>query len=145
MIYLQLLIGHPSNPETSTALIPQMQGLAIAFISNPIAMLVMLGGIIMVVCVHVNQAFLGFLAVLEGQGPIRTIRKGFRTVRSHWWQGLGLLVLQSLILLLGAITCGLGWLEAIPVVACSTASAYRQLFGAGTETGDGGCNNSQNS
>ena len=144
-IYLQLLIGDPSSPETSTALIPQMQGLAISFISNPIAMLVILGRIIVVIYVHVNQAFPGFLAVLEGQGPIRTIRKGFRTVRSHWWQVLGLLVLQTLILLLGAITCGLGLLEAIPVVACSTASAYRQLFGAGAEKGNRGCNNLWNS
>ena len=59
-----------------------MQGLAIAVISNPIALLVMLGGIIAIVYVHVNQAFLGFLAVLEGRGPIRTTRKGFRTLRS---------------------------------------------------------------
>ena len=135
-IYLQLLIGDPSSSETSTALIPQMQGLATAVISEPTALLVVLGGIIVVVYVHVNQAFLGFLAVLEGLGPIRTVRKGFRTVRSDWWQVLGLLVLQTLILLLGAIACGFGLLAAIPVVACSTASAYRQLFGAGAETGN---------
>ena len=82
--YLQLLIGDPSSSETSTALIPQMQGLAIAVISNPIALLAMLGGIIAIVYVHVNQAFLGFLAVLEGLGPSLTTRKGFRTVRSDW-------------------------------------------------------------
>ena len=145
MIYLQLLIGHPSNPETSTALIPQMQGLAIAFISNPIAMLVMLGGIIMVVCVHVNQAFLGFLAVLEELGAIRAIRNGFRTVRSDWWLVLGLLLLQNLILLLGAIARGFGLQAAIPAVASSTASAYRQLFDAVAETGNRGCNNCLNS
>ena len=133
-IYLQLLIGDRSSSETSSALIPQMQGLAIAIISNPIAMLVTLGGFIVVLYVHVSQAFLGFLAVLEGLGPIRTIRKGFLTVRSDWWQVLGLLVLQTLILLLGAIACGFGLLAAIPVVACSTASAYRQLFDAGAET-----------
>ena len=50
-IYLQLLIGDRSSSETSSALIPQMQGLAIAIISNPIAMLVALGGIIVVVYV----------------------------------------------------------------------------------------------
>ena len=102
-----------------------MQALAIAVINNPIAMLVMLCGSIVVVYVHVSQAFLGFLAVLEGLGPIRTIRKGFHTVRSAWWQVLGLLMLQALILLLGVIACGFGLLAAIPMVACSTASAYR--------------------
>ena len=112
-----------------------MQGLAIAVISNPIALLVMLGGIIAIVYVHVNQAFLGFLAVLEGLRPIRTTRKGFHTVRSAWWQVLGLLMLQALILLLGVIACGFGFLAAIPMVACSTASAYRQLFGSGNGKG----------
>ena len=98
--------------------------------------MVTISGIIVVVYVHVNQAFLGFLAVVQGLGPISTIREGFRTVRSDWWQVLGLLVLQTLILLLGVMACGFGLLAAIPVVACSTASAYRQLFSAGAETGD---------
>ena len=145
-IYLQLFISNPSSSETTTSFTPQKQGLAIAGISNPIPMLVMLGGIIVVVYVHVNQAFLGFLAVLEGLGPIHTIRQGFRNVRSDWRQALGLLlVFQTLIFLLGAIACGFGLLAAIPVLACSTASAYRQVFGAGAETGNRGCNNSRNS
>ena len=112
-----------------------MQGLAITILSNPIALLVTLGGIIVVVYIQVNQAFLGFLAVVQGLGPISTIREGFRTVRSDWWKVLGLLVLQTLILLLGVIACGFGLLAAIPMVACSTASAYRQLFGSGTGKG----------
>ena len=97
-------------------------------------MLVTVGGIVVVVYVQVNQAFLGFLAVLEGHGTISTIRKGFHTVRSAWWQVLGLLVLKALILLLGVMACGFGLLAGIPMVACSTASAYRQLFGEGTAT-----------
>jgi hypothetical protein len=135
-LYFQLLIADPSSSEASTALITQMQGLAITILSNPIALMVTISGIIVVVYVHVNQAFLGFLAVVQGLGPISTIREGFRTVRSDWWQVLGLLVLQTLILLLGVMACGFGLLAAIPVVACSTASAYRQLFSAGAETGD---------
>ena len=108
-----------------------MQGLAITLLSNPIALLVMLGGIIVVVYVQVNQAFLGFLAVVQGLGPIATIREGFRTMQSDWWQVLALLATQALILLVGLMACGFGLLAAIPVVTCSTASAYRQLFGAG--------------
>jgi uncharacterized membrane protein len=37
--------------------------------------------------------------------------------------------MQLLILLLGLIAVGFGLLAAVPVVVCSTASAYRQLFG----------------
>ena len=134
-IYLQLLIPGPSSSEASNALVPQVQDLAVTILSTPVAMLVTLGEIVVVVYVQVNQAFLGFLAVLEGLGPIRTIRKGFHTVRSAWWQVLGLLMLQALILLLGVIACGFGLLAAILMVACRTASAYRQLFGSGTGKG----------
>ena len=112
-----------------------MQDLAVTILNNPVAMLATLGGIVLVVFVQINQAFLGFLAVLEGLGAVSTIRKGFHTVQSAWWEVLGLLVLQALILLMGVIACGFGLLAAIPMVACSTASAYRQLFGAGTGTG----------
>ena len=129
-LYIQLLVSDQSSSEASTALIQQMQGLAITLLSNPIALLVMLGGIIVVVYVQVNQAFLGFLAVVQGLGPIATIREGFRTVQSAWWRVLALLATQALILLVGLMACGFGLLAAIPVVTCSTASAYRQLFGA---------------
>ena len=132
-LYLQLLVTDPANSEAISTLIPQMQNLTLMLISNPIALLVTLGGTMVVVYVQVNQAFLGFLAVVQGLGPIATIREGFSTVRSDWWQVLGLLVLQTLILLLGVIACGFGLLAAIPVVTCSTASAYRQLFSAGAK------------
>ena len=79
-----------------------------------------------------SKASTALIPQMQGLGPISTIRKDFRTVRSDWWQVLGLLVLQALILLLGVIACGFGLLADIPVVACSTASAYRQLFGPGT-------------
>ena len=131
-IYLQLLIPSPSSSEASNALVLQVQDLAVTILSNPVAMLATLGGIVLVVFVQINQAFLGFLAVLEGLGAVTTIRKGFHTVQIAWWEVLGLLVLQALILLMGVIACGFGLLAAIPMVACSTASAYRQLFGSGT-------------
>ncbi len=84
---------------------------------------------------QVNQGFLGFLAVTEDLGSVTTIRGGFRTVRSDWWQVLGLLVLRGLILLLGVIACGTGLLAAIPLAACSTAAAYQKLFRTSGEVG----------
>ena len=47
----------------------------------------------------------------------------------QWWTVLELLAMQLVIILLGLIAFGFGLLAAIPVVACSTASACRQLFG----------------
>ena len=77
-----------------------------------------------------NQAFLGYLAVVKGLGPIATIQQGISTVQSQWWQVFGLLVTQVAMLLMGALVCGFGLLAAVPVVFGVTASAYRQMFGA---------------
>lgn len=125
----------PANTEAFNALIPELQNLAWALASSPIAVLLMLLGVVLAIYIQVNQAFLGFLAVVKGLGPIATIREGFRTVQSQWWQVLGLVVMQVVILLLGVIACGFGLLAAIPVVVCSTASAYRQLFGTDDAAG----------
>ena len=78
---------------------------------------------------QVNQAFLGYLAVLQGLGPIQALQVGFSTVQRLWWSVLGLLALQVGVVLLGVLACGFGVLAAIPVVTGMSASAYRQLFG----------------
>ena len=128
-IYSQIQGIDASNPELINGLITEIQGLALAIVTSPVAVLVLLVGAVIAIYIQVNQMFLGFLAVVKGLGPIATLREGFRTVQTQWWTVFGLLVMQLVILLLGLIAFGFGLLAALPVVICSTASAYRQLFG----------------
>ena len=134
-IYWRMQVIDPSNSEAINLLILEIQDLAFAVVSSPVAILILLIGAVMAIYIQVNQTFLGFLAVVKGLGPISTLREGFRTVQGQWWTVLGLLAMQILILLLGLIAFGFGLLAAIPVVVCSTASAYRQLFGIDDSTG----------
>ena len=120
----------PSDPEQTTTLIPAVQDLALTLIKSPVALVALLIGGLIGLYLQVNQAFLGYLAVVKGLGPIATIQQGIGTVQSQWWQVFGLLVMQVVILLLGVLACGFGLLAAVPVVFGVTASAYRQLFGA---------------
>ena len=46
-----------------------------------------------------------------------------------------LLIVESLILLIGLLLCGVGLLAASPVVFCVSTAAYRQLFGNEDTTG----------
>ena len=128
-IYSQIQVIDASNSELINGLITEIQGLALAIVTSPVAVLVLLFGAVIAIYIQVNQMFLGFLAVVKGLGPIATLREGFRTVQTQWWTVFGLLVMQLVILLLGLIAFGFGLLAALPVVICSTASAYRQLFG----------------
>ena len=134
-IYSQIQVIDASNSELINGLITEIQGLALAIVTSPVAVLVLLVGAVIAIYIQVNQMFLGFLAVVKGLGPIATLREGFRTVQRQWWTVLGLLVMQLLILLMGLIAFGFGLLAAIPVVVCITASAYRQLFDSDDSTG----------
>ena len=134
-IYSQLQVIDPSNSEVINGLITEIKSLGFTIASSPVAILVLLIGAVIAIYIQVNQAFLGFLAVVKGPGPIATLREGFSTVQGEWWTVLGLLAMQLVILLLGFFACGFGLLAAIPVVVCSTASAYRQLFGVDDSTG----------
>ena len=134
-IYSQIQVIDASNSELINGLITEIQGLALAIVTSPVAVLVLLLGAVIAIYIQVNQMFLGFLAVVKGLGPIATLREGFRTVQTQWWTVFGLQVMQLVILLLGLIAFGFGLLAAIPVVVCITASAYRQLFDGDDPTG----------
>ena len=118
-----------SDPSQLPMLLAALQALGLQLLSSPVAMLLLVLGSGLSLYVQVNQAFLGYLAVLKGLGPIQALQAGFTTVQQHWWAVFGLLVLQLGVLALGFVACGFGLLAAIPVVAGLTASAYRQLFG----------------
>ena len=125
----------PSDLDQITALIPVIQDLATKVLLSPSALVVLLVGSLLGLYIQVNQAFLGYLAVVKGLGPIETIQQGISTVQSQWWQVLGLLLMQVLFLFLGVCACGFGLLAAVPVVFVITASAYRQLFGGDDPAG----------
>ena len=117
-----------SDPSQLPVLLAALQDLGLQLLSSPVAMLLLVLGSAFSLYVQVNQAFLGYLAVLKGLGPIQALQAGFTTVQQHWWAVFGLLVLQLGVLALGFVACGFGLLAAVPVVSGLTASAYRQLF-----------------
>ena len=118
-----------SDPSQLPVLLAALQALGLQLLRNPISLLLLLIVAALNLYVQVNQAFLGYLAVLKGLGPIKALQVGFTTVQQHWWTVFGLLVLQLGVLVLGVLACGFGLLAAVPVVSGLTASAYRQLFG----------------
>ena len=134
-IYNQMTVIGTANTEAIEGLIAELKTLAFAVTNSPVAILVLLIAAGLTIYIQVNQTFLGFLAVVKGLGPIATLQEGFQTVQGQWWAVLGLLVMQLGVILLGALACGFGLLAAIPVVVCSTASAYRQLFEADDKAG----------
>jgi uncharacterized membrane protein len=56
-------------------------------------------------------------------------------VDPRWGSVLGLTLAQSGLLLLGVLALLVGVFAALPVIACSSTAAYRQLFGRRDRTG----------
>ena len=124
-----------SDPQQLDVLIPGYQAMVLKLMQSPLALAALLSGWILAMYVQVNQSFLGFIALLEGQGPITTIRRGFERVNGQWWQVFGLVLVQTIILLIGVLLMVLGLLAAVPLVFCITGAAYRQLFGSDDRAG----------
>ena len=129
------LTTDPTDPSQLDYWLPAINTLTTDLFQSPLALGVLLIGWIVGVYIQVNQSFIGYIAVVDGRGPIATIRRGIERVQGQWWQVLGLLVMQVVILLLGLLACVIGLVAAVPVVFCITGAAYRQLFGAEDKAG----------
>lgn len=85
--------------------------------------------------IAVNQLLHLPLAVLGGTGPVDNFRSGRVAIDPHWGRGLAFSLVLGLILVAGALALLAGLLVALPLVNCSLAAAYRQLFGPEDRSG----------
>ncbi|MEO1003148.1 MAG: hypothetical protein AAFX65_08570 [Cyanobacteria bacterium J06638_7] len=83
----------------------------------------------------VNQKFIAYVALLQQRGPLDTIQHGRQVVDPSWWSVVLLLIVESAIILVGLLLCGVGLVAAFPLALCISTAAYRQLFGSDDQTG----------
>ncbi len=110
-------------------------GNAPELLAQPAKLLVMLALTLLAAYLVVGQQFLAWVALLQGRGPRASLSLGQQVVNRSWGQALLLMLVESLLLLAGALLCGMGLLVAQPVVVCVATAAYRQLFGRDDRTG----------
>jgi hypothetical protein len=92
--------------------------------------------LVVITYAQVNQHFLVQLASLRGTGAVRTLAEGRAVVDRQWWPVLGLVMLESLLLLAGFLALLVGLVVALPVTICISTAAYRQLFGPPLPAGE---------
>ena len=107
----------------------------LAPISQALQALPILVAVVVLIYLAVNQKFLSQIALLEGPGPLASLRRGREVVDPQWGRVLLLGLLEALLLLVGVLLCFVGLLAAAPLVACVSTAAYRQLFGSEDHTG----------
>ncbi|MFN6345870.1 MAG: hypothetical protein ACK4V5_15075 [Cyanobium sp.] len=100
-----------------------------------LAALPLLLALLLLFYLAVGQTFLPWVALLGGEGPMASLQRGRQVVDRQWWMVLLLVIVQSAIVLAGALLCGVGLLAAAPLSLCVATAAYRQLFGSEDRTG----------
>ena len=124
-----------SNSELEAAALTTLDLLRVNALTNPLVWLIVLLTSVIGIVLRVNQAFLSFIALLDGRGPIATIRHGMAVVNPQWWQVLVLLLMQGVIVIIGLFLFCVGVLAAVPLCVCINGAAYRQLFGTEDQAG----------
>lgn len=107
----------------------------VALLQRWLVVIPALAALVVLTYLAVNQTFLPWVALLEGPDPIETLQRGRATVDPQWWWVVLLGLIQTGILLIGLLLCGVGLLAAAPVALCVATAAYRQLFGTDDRTG----------
>ena len=69
----------------------------------------------------------GYFIVDQELGPIEALEKSWKTVRGASWHVFGFLLAYLLVLLVGIVFFGVGFLVAFPVASIATALLYRTL------------------
>lgn len=127
--------GSLSEAELEGEALTMLETLTTNAATNPVVWLVVLLASVLGLYLQVNQTVIGLIALIDGRGPFAAIRQGMTIVNKQWLGFLGLLLLQSLILLIGFFACCVGLLAAVPVCVCINTAAYRQLFGTDDQAG----------
>jgi hypothetical protein len=119
----------------AVVLVAALLALGFSLLEPWLAALPALAALLLLLYLSVGQTFLPWLALLGGEGPLASLQRGRQVVDGQWWMVVLLVIVQSAILMVGALLCGVGLLAAAPLSFCVATAAYRQLFNRDDRTG----------
>jgi hypothetical protein len=86
-------------------------------------------GIVVAISFQILMTFALPLVVEEGLGAIDACKRSASAVMDNLGLVVGLVALQSLLMVVGALACLIGVVFVFPIIVASTAVAYREIFG----------------
>lgn len=107
---------------------------ALSFLNQGLAVLPLVAGGVVLLWLILTQHFLAQITLLQGSGPIDTLRTGQQMLQPRLLQVLKLILVEALITLVGLAALLVGFFVAWPVATCVATAAYRQLFGTKVST-----------
>lgn len=90
---------------------------------------VLIVGLLVAISIQILISFALPLVIERRLGPVDACKTSSRAVMENLGLVVGLVVIQSLLTLAGALLCGIGVIFAFPIIFASSAVAYRHMFG----------------
>ena len=128
-----------------TVLVPGLIGLGAVFGmptgrgGGPPPVIFMMVPLLMIPVVYLTVAWTFALPLVMDKGmkfwPALEVSR--KATRGHWWSLFVLIFAEGLVMIAGALVCGVGVLVAIPVAYAMHTYAYEDIFGTGQALGTG--------
>lgn len=90
---------------------------------------VLIVGLLVAISIQILISFTLPLVIERRLGPVDACKTSASAVIDNLGLVVGLVVIQSLLTVAGALLCGIGVIFAFPVIFASSAVAYRHMFG----------------
>lgn len=103
-------------------------------VNKVLGFLPVVAGLAALLWLIITQHFLAQITLLQGSGPLDTLRRGQEILQPRLGQVLLLILVEALITLAGVAALLVGVFVAWPVATCVATAAYRQLFGTSVKT-----------
>jgi len=103
-------------------------------LNRVLGLLPLVAGLAALLWLIITQHFLAPITLIQGSGPLDTLRRGQEMVQPRMGQVLLLILLEAAITLAGVAALLVGVFVAWPVATCVATAAYRQLFGTSVKT-----------
>lgn len=106
--------------------VPVVLASLVAFLLVVLGLLaVLVGAVVMGILVYLTL----YAVMDETLGPWTAVRRSISVTWPRFWSALGLAVMNILIVLAGALACGVGLVVAVPVTSFATTFAWRMWSG----------------
>lgn len=90
---------------------------------------VLIVGLLVAISIQILISFALPLVIERRLGPVDACKTSASAVMDNLGLVVGLVVIQSLLTVAGALLCGIGVIFAFPIIFASSAVAYRHMFG----------------
>ncbi|MEO8401866.1 MAG: hypothetical protein ABI597_08765 [Gammaproteobacteria bacterium] len=96
--------------------------------AGSLGLILQLAGMILTIYLAIRMSLSAGVVLTRLSNPVEAIKLSFKSTRSNAWSILGILVLNMLIIIIGAIPFGIGLIWVLPYIFITYGVIFQRLF-----------------